>query len=217
MRSRVVKLPVSKQLCPSFINASSVYRFNATLCTLPPNTMAFVSVCVAPGMRAVAPTKSSRSSRPSAGVPSITARCTPFFCQPPRGFYRNTGVWDDAAAGAMRVSAAKRVPARMACCCCSSKCCRHWAQHLASAHCLYGRVGCLHAHLQTCGNCTTSTYSSVVQHCLMQKSRPVYVYLQKAVVHAGCMHACMHIRLACMEDAHSTQAAACATHIGSLQ
>uniref|UniRef100_A0A383W0F5 SHSP domain-containing protein n=1 Tax=Tetradesmus obliquus TaxID=3088 RepID=A0A383W0F5_TETOB len=65
--------------------------------------MAFVSVRTAPGLRAAAPAKSSRSSRPAAGVPSITARCRPFFSQPPRAFYRNAGVWDDAAADAMRV------------------------------------------------------------------------------------------------------------------
>jgi hypothetical protein len=48
-------------------------------------------------------------------VPSITARCRPFFSQPPRAFYRNAGVWDDAAADAMRVSAAEKV----LCCSCA--------------------------------------------------------------------------------------------------
>uniref|UniRef100_A0A383W1K5 SHSP domain-containing protein n=1 Tax=Tetradesmus obliquus TaxID=3088 RepID=A0A383W1K5_TETOB len=63
--------------------------------------MAFVSVRAAPGLRAAAPAKSSRSSRP-AGVPSITARCRPFFSQPPRAFYRNAGAWDANDADAMR-------------------------------------------------------------------------------------------------------------------
>jgi hypothetical protein len=67
--------------------------------------MAFVAVRAAPGLRAAAPTKSGKSSRPAAGVPTVTARCRPVFCQPPRAFYRNNGVWDDAAAEAMRVSA----------------------------------------------------------------------------------------------------------------
>jgi hypothetical protein len=66
--------------------------------------MAFVAVRAAPGLRAAAPTKTGKSSRPSAGVPSITARCRPVFCRPPRAFYRNAGMWDDASADAMRVS-----------------------------------------------------------------------------------------------------------------
>jgi hypothetical protein len=81
--------------------------------------MAFVSVRAAPAMRAAAPTKSSRSSRPAAGVPSITARCRPFFSQPPRAFYRNSGVWDDAAADAMRVSAAEVQVATFSWTCCA--------------------------------------------------------------------------------------------------
>ncbi|KAF6261759.1 HSP20-like chaperone [Scenedesmus sp. NREL 46B-D3] len=66
--------------------------------------MAFVAVRAAPGLRAAAPTKSGKSSRPAAGVPSITARCRPFTVQLPRAFYRNPGVWDDASADAVRMA-----------------------------------------------------------------------------------------------------------------
>ena len=68
--------------------------------------MALVAVRATPGMRAAAPAKSSRSSRPAAGVPSITARCRPFFSQPPHAFYRNAGAWYAYDADAMRVSVA---------------------------------------------------------------------------------------------------------------
>jgi hypothetical protein len=75
-----------------------LYTFNIT------RNMAFVAVRAAPGLRAAAPTKTGKSSRPSAGVPTIIARCRPVFCRPPRAFYRNAGMWDDASADAMRVS-----------------------------------------------------------------------------------------------------------------
>jgi hypothetical protein len=90
--------------------------------------MAFVAVRAVPSLRSAAPAKSSRSSRPAAGVPSITARCRPFFSQAPRAFYRNAGVWDDAAADAMRVSAAE-----------------DFAVLLLSS-CLGHAVSCMHMH-----------------------------------------------------------------------
>jgi hypothetical protein len=55
-------------------------------------------------------------------VPSITARCRPFFSQPPcatpRAFYHNAGVWDDSAADAWRVGV---VAWLKYCCSCSAQ------------------------------------------------------------------------------------------------
>jgi hypothetical protein len=179
--------------------------------------MAFVAVRAAPGLRAAAPTKSGKSSRPSAGAPTITARCRPVFCQPPRAFYRTNGVWDDDAADAMRVSAVVAAT----CCCCllllwiSSMHAYAWMQHVhatpvfgASQHVL------LLATIDQSSGLSLGSYQ-LLSWQLQQRSPcqgSVYpAYPASLVGQLACMDACVscstiyRLQFCCSSTQHSGQ------------